>query len=76
MEHLDQRQMYSTALHTMRAVADSLRDLPDPDGVLAALLGRIDRERAWVTAEMCLGLRPQPPPPWLVREPRRATPTP
>jgi hypothetical protein len=68
MEHPDPGQMYTTALHTMREVVESLRDQPDPDGAVTTLIERIDAERAWVAAEMCLGLAPQPPPPWLVRQ--------
>jgi hypothetical protein len=43
-----------------------LRDLPDSDGALTMLIERIEAERAWVAAELRLGLPPQQPPTWLV----------
>ena len=65
-DQLIQGQMYATALCTAREVVDALRDLPDPDGVLTVLIERIERQRAWLTTEVRLGLAPQPAPPWLV----------
>jgi hypothetical protein len=62
----DPGELYTRALRTMREVADSLRDLPDPDGALTRLIERIEGERAWVAAELRLGLPPQQPPRWLV----------
>jgi hypothetical protein len=53
----------------MREVAEVLRDLPDPDGALAALIERIEAERMWVATEFRLGLLPRQPPRWLVRDP-------
>ncbi len=67
-DELVQGQIYTTALCTAREVLDSLRDLPDPDGALAALIQRIERQRAWLTTEVRLGLTPQPAPLWLDRE--------
>lgn len=61
-------QMYGRALRTMRDVVDALRDLPDPDGAIAALVARIERERSWVAVEMRLSLPAQPPPQWITRE--------
>jgi hypothetical protein len=58
----------------MREVAEKLRDLPDADGSLTRLVGRIDAERAWVTAEFRLGLPPQRPPAWAVRDEAVAVP--
>lgn len=66
----DPGHVYGRALRTMREVAEQLRDLPDADGALARLVGRIDAERAWVTAELRLGLPPQRPPAWVVRDER------
>jgi hypothetical protein len=63
----DPGEAYGRALQTMREVAESLRDLPDPDGGLTTLIERIEAERAWVAAELRLGLPPQQPPAWLVR---------
>ena len=63
----DPGDLYTRALQTMREVAEAMRDLPDPDGALAALIERIEGERAWVAAELRLGLSPQQPPGWLVR---------
>jgi hypothetical protein len=60
--------VFGRALHTMREVAEVLRDLPDPDGALTAPIGRIETERSWVAAELRLGLPPQGPPGWLVRD--------
>lgn len=60
-------EVYGCALQTMREVAEALRDLPDPDGALTALIERIEAERAWVAAELRLGMPPQQPPRWLVR---------
>jgi len=58
---------HARALHTMREVVDALRDEPDPDGAIGRLVDQIERERAWVAVEMCLGLPVQAPPRWLVR---------
>ena len=63
-----ERQAFTRALSTMKAVVSVLVDEPDPDGVLGRLAARIDGERAWVLAEMVLGQRPQRPPSWLRRE--------
>jgi hypothetical protein len=63
----DPGQVYGTALSTMRAVAERLRDLPDPDGSLTVLIERIEAEHAWVSTELRLGLPPQRPPGWVVR---------
>ena len=69
--HSESGQTYARALQTMREVVEALRDEPDPDGVVTSLIERIERERAWVAVEMCLGLPVQTPPPrWLVRKAR------
>jgi hypothetical protein len=64
----DPGEAYGRALQTMREVAEVIRDLPDPDGALTALIERIDAERTWVATEFRLGLLPQHPPRWLIRD--------
>ncbi len=63
----DPGEAYGRALQTMREVAETLRDRPDPDGALTALVERIGAERARVATEFRLGLLPRQPPRWLVR---------
>jgi hypothetical protein len=70
MDHSGSGQTYATVLHTMREVVEALRAQPDPDGAITALIDRIERERAWVTVEMCLALPAQPPPRWITGERR------
>jgi len=60
-------ETYTRALVTMRAVAEALRDLPDPDGAIGDLAERIDAERKWVLAAIALGSEPARPPGWLRR---------
>jgi hypothetical protein len=66
-------EAYTRALVTMRAVAEALRDLPDPDGAIGDLAERIDAERKWVLAGIALGHEPSRPPDWL-RRPHALTP--
>ena len=58
-------ETYTRTIHTMSEVLDSLRDEPDPDGVLTVLADRIAVEREWVRVLMALGEEPRRPPRWL-----------
>jgi hypothetical protein len=62
--HPSARELFTSALSTMQAVAYALRDEPDCDGALTRLAERIEAERAWVLAEMILGQQPRRPPGW------------
>jgi hypothetical protein len=65
----DSQQAFTRALDTSARVADGLKDLPDPDGVITDLIERIEGERAWLLARMLLGESPERPPAWLRRDP-------
>lgn len=57
------------SVSTMSGVLDVVRDEPDPDGTLTALVDRIEVEHEWVRVLMALGEEPRRPPIW--RGPRR-----
>ena len=66
--------VYTRTLSTMTAVLHELRDAPDPDGALADLATRIERERHWVQSLLAGGEEPSRPPAWLRRTPLHTAP--
>lgn len=65
----DPRQAYTQALSTMKQVLAALRDEPDQEGEITALIQRIEGDRAWLLVDMVCGQPLRRSPAWTRHNP-------